>query len=329
VDLGKIYENLAQSLRSSYVPPYLTEEQKEIYAAAMEDKAYPTEEKAAQAYGEALNKSYELNLYNDNTLYAVRRLGELRPASFPPMWEDLPSVPVQAQDAVRAYRSKPRPSGAALHMAIIALNYGDAIMAKTALGAVGDGEAETITVLHAVAMRMTKDYKGAAKLYKQAVKDHPRAQILHFNAATFHEKYTKDYKLAKKYLDAFIVVSRNTLSPSHEVFQRKDRIRRSKEREKAAVAQATLEKKKVSLRKDRQRSTFERLKVEHARLHGFLTKYASCPAMIELGGTEQGTMILEQGQMVIEAEEVDMAADMLMFYEQINPQLEAIIPQCP
>ena len=89
VDLGKVYENLAESLRNSYVPPNLNEEQREYYADSLEDKAYPNDEKATQAYTQALSKSYELNLYNDNTAYAVRRLGELRPADFPGLEEDM------------------------------------------------------------------------------------------------------------------------------------------------------------------------------------------------------------------------------------------------
>ena len=83
VELGKAYENMASSLRESYVPPYLNEDQADYYRVGLEDKAYPQEEKAAEAYSRALEKSFELNLYNDRTSYATRRLGELRPADFP------------------------------------------------------------------------------------------------------------------------------------------------------------------------------------------------------------------------------------------------------
>jgi tetratricopeptide (TPR) repeat protein len=89
VDLGKLYENLAESLRTSYVPPSLNEEQREFYADSLEDKAFPNDEKATQAYTQALQTSYRLNLYTDNTAYAVRRLGELRPADYPGLNEDM------------------------------------------------------------------------------------------------------------------------------------------------------------------------------------------------------------------------------------------------
>ncbi|MAY80929.1 MAG: hypothetical protein CL930_09125 [Deltaproteobacteria bacterium] len=89
VDLGQLYEDLASTLRESYTPPSLTEDQKELYKMGLEDKAYPNEEKAVQAYTQALQKSYELNLYNENTALAVRRLGELRPNDYPGLNEDL------------------------------------------------------------------------------------------------------------------------------------------------------------------------------------------------------------------------------------------------
>ena len=89
VDLGQLYENLASTLRSAYMPPKLTEDQRELYKMGLEDKAYPNEEKAVQAYTQALQKSYELNLYNENTALAVRQLGVLRPHDYPGLSEDL------------------------------------------------------------------------------------------------------------------------------------------------------------------------------------------------------------------------------------------------
>ena len=89
VDLGGLYENLAETLRGAYAPPKLTEEQLELYRMGLEDKAYPNEEKAVQAYTQALTKSYELNLYNENTGLAVRQLGVLRPFDYPGLSEDL------------------------------------------------------------------------------------------------------------------------------------------------------------------------------------------------------------------------------------------------
>lgn len=89
VRLGRAYEDMADSLRNAFVPTYLDQDQAEFYRMALEDKAYPQEEKAVEAYATALDKSYELNLYNDNTAFANRRLGELRPDDFPEFFEKI------------------------------------------------------------------------------------------------------------------------------------------------------------------------------------------------------------------------------------------------
>jgi len=89
--LGEAYENMAWTLScdNSYVPTYLNEDQREIYCMGLEDKAYVQTEKAASAYAVALEKAYELNLYNENTAIATRRLGEMRPDEYPELEEDV------------------------------------------------------------------------------------------------------------------------------------------------------------------------------------------------------------------------------------------------
>ncbi len=89
VSLGKAYENMAESLRTGAVPFYLTEDQRELYSMAIEDKAYVQDEKAVNAYDLALKKSYELTIYNENTAYATRSLGKLRPDDYPGLNETL------------------------------------------------------------------------------------------------------------------------------------------------------------------------------------------------------------------------------------------------
>ena len=89
VKLGQAYENMGDALRASHVPSYLTADQKEIYQMAMEDKVFPQIERAVAAYSLALDKSYELSLYNDNTAFATRRLGDLRPNDYPGLGEML------------------------------------------------------------------------------------------------------------------------------------------------------------------------------------------------------------------------------------------------
>jgi tetratricopeptide (TPR) repeat protein len=89
IKLGQAYENMGDTLDGSAQPFYLTDEQREMYTMLIEDKVYPQIEKAVDAYKAALDKSFELTLYNENTAFATRRLGELRPNDFPGLEEDL------------------------------------------------------------------------------------------------------------------------------------------------------------------------------------------------------------------------------------------------
>jgi hypothetical protein len=89
VALGKAYDNMGDALMNSFIPDYLNEDQREFYVMGLEDKAYVQEEKAVNAYKLALEKAYEFNLYNDNTAYATRQLGELRPDEYPQLDEEM------------------------------------------------------------------------------------------------------------------------------------------------------------------------------------------------------------------------------------------------
>jgi tetratricopeptide (TPR) repeat protein len=108
VQAGKAYEDMADSLLKSYVPDYLTEDQREIYKMSLEDKAYVQVEKGVNAYSQGLEEAYKYNLYNDNTAYATRRLGELRPDDFPVLVEDLLEARFTARSGIeRTFEEQP------------------------------------------------------------------------------------------------------------------------------------------------------------------------------------------------------------------------------
>jgi tetratricopeptide (TPR) repeat protein len=88
--IGMINQDFARNFVESPDPPGLDEEQLEMYRSELENRAFPLEEKAIEAYEKALEKSYELNIYNEYTLAAQDALnkfkpgeyGELRPVSY-------------------------------------------------------------------------------------------------------------------------------------------------------------------------------------------------------------------------------------------------------
>jgi tetratricopeptide (TPR) repeat protein len=88
--LGRVYDDMGETIEQSPCPAYLTTDQCDYYQQVKHDRAFAQTEKAVDAYKLALDKSYELNLYNDNAAFATRRLGELRPDDFPALYEELP-----------------------------------------------------------------------------------------------------------------------------------------------------------------------------------------------------------------------------------------------
>ena len=87
VQLGRVYENMAATLDSSYVPTYLTPEQRELYVVRLKDGVYAQNQKAIEAYELAVNRSFELNLYNQNSRSALASLSALDPVAHEPMAE--------------------------------------------------------------------------------------------------------------------------------------------------------------------------------------------------------------------------------------------------
>lgn len=89
VQAGRMYENMATTLETGDVPFYLTPAQRDIYVLRIQDQVYPQIDKAKASYSAALEKSFELTLYNEHTALAIRRLGELDPEQYPGLEEQL------------------------------------------------------------------------------------------------------------------------------------------------------------------------------------------------------------------------------------------------
>ncbi len=76
--IGHVYEDFARSLRAVPLPRGLDVAQKEIYRSAIENKAFPIEEKAIEAYTNALAKASELKIQSTWTVDAHVRLSQLK-----------------------------------------------------------------------------------------------------------------------------------------------------------------------------------------------------------------------------------------------------------
>lgn len=80
--IGMMYQDFARNLVESPDPPGLDEDQLMMYRSELEDRAFPLEEKAVEAYELALQKSYELGVYNEYTLLAQDRINRFQPGEY-------------------------------------------------------------------------------------------------------------------------------------------------------------------------------------------------------------------------------------------------------
>lgn len=235
-----------------------------------------------------------------------------------------------AIDAFRtAIKLDPTNVEANLNLGYVALDSGDYAQAQECFSAVIKAKPENIDALLglAVALRGMKDLDGAGKLYEQLLEMAPDNELAYFNAATFHERYTKDFKKALAILEKYQEVMAGKLGPDHEVFVRIDRVKQSQIEEDKRIA---AEKQKLAEAEERKKRQMAQLDDLKKRTDGFKKKMeqANCPVVAETGMLEEFKMVVEQADTVIQQESFADAADMITFLESMEPMLDELIPQC-
>jgi len=81
--LGEIFEDFKSSLLSASIPRHLTEKEREEYRFQIEEKAFPFEERAVEAYSSNVRRVQNQNSpYNEWIKKSYERLAELRPSLF-------------------------------------------------------------------------------------------------------------------------------------------------------------------------------------------------------------------------------------------------------
>lgn len=80
--IGLGYTDFARNLFDAPIPPGLDMDQQDLYRTLLEEKAFPLEEKAIEAFEKALDKSYELSVYNSCTIEAQDQLLKFKPNAF-------------------------------------------------------------------------------------------------------------------------------------------------------------------------------------------------------------------------------------------------------
>lgn len=80
--IGMMYQDFSRNFVDSPDPVGLDDEQLMMYRSELENRAFPLEEKAIEAYEKALDKSFELAVYNEYTLNAQDALNKFKPGEY-------------------------------------------------------------------------------------------------------------------------------------------------------------------------------------------------------------------------------------------------------
>ncbi|MBM76632.1 MAG: hypothetical protein CMK59_14595 [Proteobacteria bacterium] len=174
----------------------------------------------------------------------------------------------------------------------------------------------------AVALRGLKDYKAAEKLYDELLKSDNKSKMVYFNAATLQEKYVEDYNSALKILEEYKALNPSDLDAQSRI----ERVQESKRIVEERKAEEERKRKEAEERAKRQREQFDNMKTAVKTLASDIQALESCEAAMEV--TMEAAMYLEQGQMVIEMDDIDMAADVEPFINDAQNMIDAVKPEC-
>jgi tetratricopeptide (TPR) repeat protein len=238
--------------------------------------------------------------------------------------------PAAINEFKTALKMQPKLVPANLNLGFLAVNSGDFVLARKCFENALAAEPGNVDAKlgMAVALRGTKDLDGAAKLYGEILKAQPNNEIAIYDAAMLQGKYLKNYKQGLDILQGYVDRNQGKFGPDHEVYAWMDQIKALQTAEEVKKAEEERKKQEAEERKKRQMAQLDELKAKVKVLDELIKKYETCQLMVEMGGIEMGTMVLEQAKSVVDAAEYDMAADVMTFVDEITPQIQSNAPLC-
>ncbi len=212
-----------------------------------------------------------------------------------------------------------------MNLGWVALDSGDYTLAGTSFSNAlrtqpGSNEAK---MGMAISARGNGEYKQAETLYQQIMDADPDNEAAFFNAATLQEVYVKDYKAAMKILQTYI--DAHPVAPTHPVYARMERVKAAKAEEDE---RKRIEEEKRKAEEERRKRNQELLANMATQITQIRQKLEMNQACIDPMVGEEVGMVLEQAQMVVDAEEVDMAADIQTMLEGYTPVVDDAIAAC-
>lgn len=213
------------------------------------------------------------------------------------------------------------------NLGFVALNSGDYKLALTSFQAATEANPSSVDarIGLAVSLRGVGQLEQAGAIYDDIIKGDPKNQIAYYNAATLHEKYTKNYNKAEKYLQAYVDSHAGSIGPDHEVFQRVERIKKSKaEREAYEQEQARLRKEEED-RKKRNEQLLAGLEAEANALSARIQSMTHCIAEDNvMEGQSYADMAIE----IYKMKDADMVGDIKPLLDGFNASLDEVAEQC-
>jgi tetratricopeptide (TPR) repeat protein len=214
-----------------------------------------------------------------------------------------------------------------LNLGYIALGSGDYGLASDCFKRATEKSPSNVDALLglAVSQRGANDLDAAEKTYKQIIKLDPKNELAYFDASVLHEKYTKDFKKAGSYLQAYVTEMGAALPSDHEVHTRIARVEQSRAEEEARKAAEAARKREEEERRKRNEELLAQMKVTVDGMQAKLTTNVAC---IPEETAAELAMIVEQANVVITEKDTDLAGDIQsLIKDYAQPMLETALAE--
>ncbi len=209
-----------------------------------------------------------------------------------------------------------------VNLGLIAVDAGDYVLATSCFEAAVERNPSSYEawIGLAIAKRGSGDNKGADAIYQRLIKERPDRNIAFFNGATLHERYTKDFAAALKYLEAYKAARVGQVGPSDEVFQRIAAVQAA---QTAEEERKRLEAERLKAEEERKKRGLELLAKMEGTVSSMRSRIAKNRACIGEDTSTEIEMALEMVSETIAAKDPDQAAEMQgMLDEYYLPMLD-------
>lgn len=209
------------------------------------------------------------------------------------------------------------------NLGFVALNSGDYQLALKSFQAATESNPTNVDsrIGLAVSLRGIGELDKAGAIYDDIIKGDPKNQIAYYNAATLHEKYTKNFNKAEKYLQAYVDSHAGSIGPDHEVFQRMERIKKSREEREAYEREQERLRKEEEERKKRNQQLLANLENEANTL---MTRIQSMSHCIAEENVMEGQMYAEMAIEIFNMKDPDMVSEIKPLLDGFNSGLDEV-----